>query len=211
MYKNILFDIDGTIVDTEKQIINALQKVLKEELNIVKEYDELLFVLGTPGSNSLKEFNLPDDVFDDILYKWSENIGLLSGEMTIFPDMEDVIINLYNKELNLGIITSKDDRELETEFTPLNLNKYFKTIITSSDTKLHKPNPDPILKAIEILNITTESTVYIGDSIYDMQSAKSAGISFALAKWGAPTLEGFNDVDYLLENPKDILKLVQDC
>lgn len=55
MYKNILFDIDGTIVDTEKQIIQALQKVLKEELNIVKEYDELLFVLGTPGFNSLKK------------------------------------------------------------------------------------------------------------------------------------------------------------
>ncbi len=208
MYKNILFDIDGTIVDTEKQIIQALQKVLKEELNIVKEYDELLFVLGTPGFNSLKKFNLPDDIFDDILYKWSTNIGLLASEMTVFPEIEDIISNLYKNNLNLGIITSKDDRELKTEFTPLNLNKYFKTIITASDTKLHKPNPDPIFKAMDNLNINAEKTIYIGDSIYDMQSAKSAGISFALAKWGAPTLEGFDNVDYILEKPKDILKLI---
>lgn len=128
--------------------------------------------------------------------------------MTVFPEIEDIISNLYKNNLNLGIITSKDDRELKTEFTPLNLNKYFKTIITASDTKLHKPNPDPIFKAMDNLNINAEKTIYIGDSIYDMQSAKSAGISFALAKWGAPTLEGFDNVDYILEKPKDILKLI---
>lgn len=210
MYKNFLFDIDGTIVDTEKQIINALQKVLKEELNIDKKYEELLFVLGTPGNNSLKELNIPDNIFDDILYKWSNNIGLAINEMEIFSGIEDIIKDLYNKNLNLGVVTSKNSEELKNEFTPFNLNKYFKTIVTASDTKLHKPNPDPILKAMENLNITKENTIYIGDSIYDMMSAKSAGISFGLAIWGAPTSEGLNNVDYYFNNPKDILNLIKD-
>lgn len=209
MYKNILFDVDGTLIDTEKPIIYSLQKVLKEELNMQKSYDDLLFVLGIPGKYSLEKLNIPKDKLDYILNKWSYTISLNQNKMKLFDNMEYVLKNLYNKQVNLGIITSKNDEEMKNEFSPFNIDKYFTCIVTASDTKLHKPNPDPILKAMDNLKITRDRTIYIGDSVYDMKSAKSAGIAFGLAKWGTPTPNAFKNPDHSFNKPTDILKLIK--
>ncbi|QQK08893.1 HAD family hydrolase [Miniphocaeibacter halophilus] len=210
MYKNILFDVDGTLIDTEKPIIHSLQKVLKEELNIKKSYNDLLFVLGVPGKYSLEKLNIPKDKLDYILNKWSHTISLNQSKMRLFDDIEYVLQNLYNNKINLAIITSKNDEEMKNEFSPFNIDKYFSSIVTASDTKLHKPNPDPILKAMDNLNITNkEKTIYIGDSIYDMKSAKAAGIAFGLAKWGTPTPNAFKNLDHSFNKPTDILKLIK--
>lgn len=209
MYKNILFDVDGTLIDTEKPIIYSLQKVLREELNIQKSYDDLLFVLGIPGKYSLEKLNIPKDKLDYILNKWSYTISLNQNKMKLFDNMEYVLKNLYNKQVNLGIITSKNDEEMKNEFSPFNIDKYFTCIVTASDTRLHKPNPDPILKAMDNLKITRDRTIYIGDSIYDMKSAKSAGIAFGLAKWGTPTPNAFKNPDHSFSKPTDILKLIK--
>lgn len=209
MYKNILFDIDGTIVDTEKSIIYSLQKVLLEEFNMKKEYDELKFVLGIPGIYSLEKMNIPKDRIDEIAGKWSNYISTYQDEVKLYPNIESVISYLAQKNINLGIVTSKDDDEMIREFNPFNLNKYFNCIVTASSTKLHKPNPEPVLKALELLNIQTEDTIYIGDSIYDMKSAKSAGISFGLAKWGAVNTSDLNEVDHYLDDPMDIMNLIK--
>lgn len=209
MYKNILFDVDGTLIDTEKPIIYSLQKVLREELNIQKSYDDLLFVLGIPGKYSLEKLNIPKDKLDYILNKWSYTISLNQNKMKLFDNMEYVLKNLYNKQVNLGIITSKNDEEMKNEFSPFNIDKYFTCIVTASDTKLHKPNPDPILKAMDNLKITRDRTIYIGDSVYDMKSAKSAGIAFGLAKWGTPTPNAFKNPDHSFNKPTDILKLIK--
>ncbi|HHX69052.1 MAG: HAD family hydrolase [Miniphocaeibacter sp.] len=209
MYKNILFDVDGTLIDTEKPIIYSLQKVLREELNIQKSYDDLLFVLGIPGKYSLEKLNIPKDKLDYILNKWSYTISLNQNKMKLFDNMEYVLKNLYNKQVNLGIITSKNDEEMKNEFSPFNIDKYFTCIVTASDTRLHKPNPDPILKAMDNLKITRDRTIYIGDSVYDMKSAKSAGIAFGLAKWGTPTPNAFKNPDHSFNKPTDILKLIK--
>lgn len=209
MYKNILFDVDGTLIDTEKPIIYSLQKVLKEELNMQKSYDDLLFVLGIPGKYSLEKLNIPKDKLDYILNKWSYTISLNQNKMKLFDNMEYVLKNLYNKQVNLGIITSKNDEEMKNEFSPFNIDKYFTCIVTASDTRLHKPNPDPILKAMDNLKITRDRTIYIGDSVYDMKSAKSAGIAFGLAKWGTPTPNAFKNPDHSFNKPTDILKLIK--
>ena len=59
------------------------------------------------------------------------------------------------------------------------------------------------------LKITTDRTIYIGDSVYDMKSAKSAGIAFGLAKWGTPTPNAFKNPDHSFNKPTDILKLIK--
>lgn len=207
MFKNILFDIDGTLVNSEKAIINSLQKVLKEEFNLEKKYDDLLFVLGVPGIYSLKQLDIPNNKISEISNKWSDYIFSYSDEMKLYPDVEFVLNYLYNKNINLGIVTSKDDCEMTREFNNFGLNKYFNSIVTSSSTKLHKPNPDPILKAMDNLNANKKDTIYIGDSVYDMKSAKSSGISFGLASWGA--VKNIHNVDYYLKELKDILNLIK--
>ena len=74
---------------------------------------------------------------------------------------------------------------------------------------MHKPFPDPIQKAIDELHVKKEETIYIGDSLYDMQSAKACGVTFGLAKWGAQNIENFQNVVIVIDSPQEILDLLE--
>ena len=70
---------------------------------------------------------------------------------------------------------------------------------------MHKPHPDPLLKVVDRLNELPENCVYVGDTIFDYKSSKTAGMDFALALWGASDLTGI-EADYNLNEPMDILR-----
>jgi len=109
----------------------------------------------------------------------------------------------------LGIVTSKTAQEVVDEFEPFGLSEYFQHIVSASDTEKHKPNPEPLLKCLDALQVAPEEAIYIGDSIYDFQCAKQAGAKFALAHWGAKSTIGFEEADYVFYEPKDILAIVK--
>ncbi|WP_139194405.1 HAD family hydrolase [Bacillus sp. MUM 13] len=206
MFQYVIFDVDGTILDTEKAILKSLQKVLKEE---GKDYqlEDLRFALGIPGKETLRRLNVMD--VERVHPKWSETVLEFSHEVNVFQDLENVIKTLSESPVRTGIVTSKTKQELIDEFEPYGLSSFFAYTITASDTEKHKPHPEPLLACLDGLNANQDETVYIGDSIYDMQCAKSAGVKFALALWGAKTSEGFDSADFVLKEPKDILQLIK--
>lgn len=207
MVTSIIFDVDGTILDTEHAILKSLQKILKEEVN--KEYDvqDLRFCLGIPGKETLKQLNVEN--IDVVHPKWAKAVLDFSHDVSIFGQLEDTIKELSTLDVKLGIVTSKTRPELKAEFEPFGLNGYFEHITCACDTDKHKPHPEPLLTCLEQLKLPANEAIYIGDSIYDMQCAKSAGVKFALALWGAKTSEGFEEADYILQEPKDILGLLK--
>ncbi|EJQ94045.1 HAD family hydrolase [Bacillus cereus] len=206
MISSLIFDVDGTILDTEKGILRSLQWVLKEELNEDYTLDALEFALGIPGKEALKKLNVPN--IDVIHPKWSKAVLDYSHEVSVFKSLEDVIGMLSLSNLKLGIVTSKTSQELTDEFEPFGLSSYFEHTICACDTGKHKPHSEPLLACLKRLGVPCHEAIYIGDSIYDMQCAKSAGVKFALALWGAKTKDAFKDADFILEEPKDILKLI---
>lgn len=137
-----------------------------------------------------------------------KNVSMSFESVQIFSGMKDTLYELYSKGIKLGIVTSKTNDEMREEFDIFGLNHYFNVFVTASDTDLHKPFPNPIQKAIEILNVEKNDVIYIGDSVYDMQSAKSCGIRFGLAAWGAIENIKFKEADFILNNPKEILSLL---
>ena len=206
MFKNVIFDVDGTILDTEKAILASLQKVLKEE---GKDYEleDLRFALGIPGIETLKKLNVTE--LERVHPKWSETVLEFSHEVSVFQDLENVIKTLTVRPVRTGIVTSKTKQELIDEFEPFGLSSFFEFTICASDTEKHKPHPEPLLACLDGLNANQDETIYIGDSIYDMQCAKSAGVKFALALWGSKTTEGFESADFILKEPKKILDLIK--
>ncbi|KOP81295.1 HAD family hydrolase [Cytobacillus solani] len=206
MFKYVIFDVDGTILDTEKAILKSLQKVLKEE---GKDYqlEDLRFALGIPGIETLKKLNVTD--LERVHPKWSETVLEFSYEVSVFQDLENVIKTLSESPVRTGIVTSKTKQELIDEFEPFGLSSFFEYTICASDTEKHKPHPEPLLACLDGLNANQDETIYIGDSIYDMQCAKSAGVKFALALWGSKTTEGFESVEFVLKEPKAILDLIK--
>ncbi|MDT3497553.1 HAD family hydrolase [Bacillus toyonensis] len=206
MITSLVFDVDGTILDTEKAILKSLQKVLKEELKVDYELQDLRFALGIPGKETLKKLNVQN--IDVVHPKWCESVLDFSHEVSVFEELEAVIKELSLSKLKLGIVTSKTKQELIDEFEPFGLSGHFKHIICACDTDKHKPHPEPLLTCLKQLDVPSNETVYIGDSIYDLQCAKSANVKFALALWGSKTKEGFEKADYVLNTPKDILNLI---
>lgn len=204
MYKCIIFDIDGTIIDTEKAVICSLQKLLKIETGITYPADKLTFVLGIPGAASLKEFNIAD--IEMACRKWNEYLKEYYSEIRVFPELEEIIKQLYNHKIKTGIVTSKTKQELIDDFYPFGLHDYFDYIVCADDTNKHKPDPEPIVKCLEIGKISPAETIYIGDTSYDMQCAQSAGVDFALALWG--TKDSNLNATIKLNHPKEILDLI---
>ena len=139
---------------------------------------------------------------------WAKTVLDFSDEVNVFHGLEEMLKVLSNKRVEMGIVTSKTHQELKYEFDPFGLSPFFQYIINANDTEKHKPHPDPLLACLEGLAAPRRDAVYIGDSIYDMQCAKSAGVKFALALWGARSVERFESPDYILKKPEDILTLI---
>lgn len=209
MIKTILFDVDGTIIDTEYTMTHSLQKTLFEELGKEISIQELNYILGIPGREAIKRFVQNKDEEDKILEKWNENIVQFADRVSIFPHMKETLQALHADGIRLGIVTSKTKEEMKNEFDRFGLNQYFDIQITASDTHLHKPFPDPIQKAMDKLGVKKEETIYIGDSLYDMQSAKSCGVAFGLARWGAKNIDKFQNVDIIIDFPENIINICE--
>ncbi|MGE7835769.1 HAD family hydrolase [Viridibacillus arvi] len=205
MFKCLIFDVDGTILDTEKAILKSLQKVLREE---GKDYqlEDLRFALGIPGKETLRRLNVID--VEHVHPKWAQIVLEFSKEVQMFKDIEEIIKVLSESPIRTGIVTSKTKQELIDEFEPFGLSSFFEHTICADDTENHKPHPEPLLVCLEGLNATKNEAIYIGDSIYDMLCANSAGVKFALALWGSKTTKGFESADYVLNAPIDILNII---
>ncbi|MFL0364409.1 HAD family hydrolase [Bacillus sp. PK3_68] len=207
MFKCVVFDVDGTILDTERAILKSLQKILREEQGKKYPLEELRFSLGIPGKETLKKLQISD--IDRIHLKWSKAVLDFSGEVSIFAGLEEVIHYLHQSKIKTGIVTSKTKQELMDEFDPFGLRPFFDHTICANDTEKHKPHPEPLLTCLKILGCEPEASLYIGDSIYDMQCAQQAGAKFALALWGAKAIKGFESAHYILEEPQDLLNVLK--
>lgn len=207
MYDYIIFDIDGTLLDTEVAVLSSLQKLVCEELNKNLNFDELSFALGIPGEVTLNRLGITNISACGV--KWNKYLKEYFHHIKVFDEIKDTLIKLNEIGVSTGIVTSKTREEFLNDFVPFELDNFFKLVVCADDTKKHKPNPDPILKFIEISGADKSKTIYIGDTKYDMECALSAGIDFALALWAAKSSTGIN-ANYFLKNPKQILKLVKD-
>lgn len=204
--RHFIFDIDGTLINTEKAIIKGLQELLLEEKGIRYAPEQLYFCLGIPGRQALLQLGIEEGVAEK-LKRWDAFYNSHAADVSIYPDIPQVLENLRAKGIILGTITSKNQEEYDHDMIPLGLGAYFTISVTSSDTSEHKPSPGPMLYYLKKAGISPEQAVYIGDSTYDMQCAGSAGVTRALALWGCKNPESIA-ADVRLAEPLDILKLV---
>ena len=206
MYNYIIFDIDGTILDTEFAVLSSLQKLVFEELNKNFSFEELRFAFGIPGEATLNKLGITNIIGCND--KWNSYLKEYLNHVKVFDDIKDTLVKLSEIGILAGIVTSKTKEEYMNDFVPFGLTDYFKLVVCADDTKEHKPNPDPILKFIELSGVDKSKALYIGDTKYDRDCAFSAGIDFALALWGAKSSVGIN-ANYIFENPKQILDIIK--
>lgn len=207
MLKTIIFDIDGTIIDTEEAIFKGLDTLLQEYSNRNAQKEDMRKVFGIPGVDGLISLGYPKEEAVGMHRKWANYSKESQHLVRVFPGMLDLLDQLKASGKQLAIVTSKTKATLANNFTPFGLDHYFEEIITSEDTREHKPSGEPLLECMRRMDADPASTIYIGDSIFDNRCAIHAGVKFGLAIWGSHTAEGYQ-ADYLLEKPQDLLQYV---
>lgn len=206
-YKCIIFDLDGTMLNTERMNIVPLQRLIKEEKGIDIPYNELLKYTAHPGKKTLELLGFENI---EVSYaKWVKYVNEFEEGAILYKGFDKVIDYLTNKGILCGIASSKLRNQYEIDFYPTGLQHNMKSVVLAEDTTNHKPHPEPLLKAVELLNIDPKDSMYIGDTIADYKSSLAAGMDFALALWGASSLEGIN-ATYELSEPMDIIKILED-
>ncbi|QNU67736.1 HAD family hydrolase [Ruminiclostridium herbifermentans] len=205
MYKYVIFDVDGTMIDTEEAVMYAYQQVIFNKYGRYFTEEELLKGYGVPTPQTLANYGFTDiEAAMKDYYKY-----LIEGfkRCSVFDGIIEVISHLKDKNIPIGIVTSRCKYEIDIDSSLQSLVDKFESIVCSDDTINHKPNPDPLIRAMEKMNAIASETIYIGDTIFDSMCANSAGVKFALALWGTNNANNIS-ADYYLKKPAELLELL---
>lgn len=210
-YKAILFDLDGTLLDTTDLILASFQFAAEKHLGRSVSREEILPTFGQPLIDALEKL-APGKGQELIVTYREHNLQYHDRMVKIFPGVKEVLTELKEKQIKLGIVTSKIRVTALRGLQLFNLDSYFDIIIAMEDTTIHKPNPEPVLLAMDRLGASAEHCLMVGDSPHDLVSAQKAGIDTAAVKWSNLPLQSLLEVGptYVLDSMQDLLAIVED-
>ena len=203
-FTHVVFDVDGTLVDSRMSALGSLQQVVGEYTGTVPAIEDLYFSTGIPGENALRQLGITDPA---ALVRWRELAGKLADRIAVFPGIVETLERLQRLGCTLGIVSSRERGEYADEVTPLGLDPFFPVRILVEDTEQHKPEPEPMLEYLRRTGASAGEALYVGDTIYDMRCALGAGVDFALASWGAA--QPVENAPHILQEPGDLESLVR--
>ncbi|MDR2957723.1 MAG: HAD-IA family hydrolase [Coriobacteriales bacterium] len=198
-YRALLFDLDGTVLDTRELILASYHYACDQVLGFRLPDEPLLEMIGVPLPEQMYKLTPPKHAEAMVLAYREHNALAHNSLIEYFPGTHEALSALTSAGWPMVIVTSKRNDSALQGLKCFDLDKYFELIVGYNDTDRHKPEPDPLLFAANQLGVLPEECIYIGDSPYDMQAARAAGCLAIGAEWG------FFDRDRLLEAGAEIL------
>lgn len=179
----VLFDLDGTIIDTNELIIQSFLHALKGVVPESFGRTHIIPSMGQPLTMQLQQFSGREQV-DDLTNLYREYNHSRHDEMvSLFPGVAEAIPALHAAGLRIGVVTTKMRASSIRALELLGIYKYVDTLVALDDVTHAKPHPEPVAKAIEALGVEPASTFMVGDSSVDMQSAIAAGATPVGVAW----------------------------
>lgn len=178
MNKTILFDLDGTLIDSTDAILNSFQGAFKALGLTSKNNEEIKNLIGYPLEQMFRML-YPDKVnlSKEFVLAYREIYAQIYLEQTTLLPKAKEALELGSEIADLGIVTTKGGKFTPILLDYLGVKKFFKTLITFEDVTNPKPSSEPIILALKGLNKTQENAYMIGDTILDIQVAISANIT----------------------------------
>ena len=207
-YKTGLFDMDGTLIDSSKAIVISIKEAAR--------------ITGSriPGNNEIKEIiHLPSHLSFNVLYPDKEIedfnsvfLHLMRGKFKNMikevPKAKMTLELLREKRIKIGIVTTKD--KLSAEETIQEFQFPYDLLLTSEDTERTRPDPEPLLKAIKLLNSTASQTFYCGDTPQDIIQGRRAGVKTIGLTTGLYSKEELEreKPDFIFDNIEEVLTIL---
>ena len=182
--KACLFDLDGTLVDSMELIVASFRETALHFLGESPPDSVLIAGIGTPLKEQLSTFSSDPGQQDAMRAFFAEYyIRNHNDHVRSFEGVHESLERLKKNGQKLAVVTSKNDVGAQRALKHCGLNSYFDTVVTIDSTERHKPHPEPVLKALAILNIDAKEAVFVGDSTHDLEAGRAAGCLTAAVKW----------------------------
>ena len=179
----VLFDLDGTVVDSGAIILASMRHATRQVLGRDYADPELMQAVGGPGLEAQMEALAPDRV-DELVRVYRAHNEPLHDDLEPCEGMEDVIVRLHEDGVRLGIVTAKRRSTVDLAFRRLAVGHLFEAVVGGDETERHKPDPQPLLEAARRLGVDPVDCAYVGDSPFDIRAAKNAHMFSVAVTWG---------------------------
>lgn len=186
----VLFDLDGTVVDTIPHILASFRHATADILGEALPDDELMHSVGIPLAHQMRHFTSDENTAERLLASYREYNHRTHDEMArLYPNTVSALDVLHGAGMPMGIVTSKSRTMADRALALFGLQQYFKAVVTADDTSTHKPDPLPVVTGAEALGVSSLRAVYVGDSPMDIEAGNGAGAYTVAATWGVASRE----------------------
>lgn len=217
--KAVLFDLDGTLIDTAADFIRIIQAMCQQQQRPIVDA-ELIRSQVSEGARAMVHLVFPELALDSaelLQYRQQfldEYAKQICVDTTLFAGMDDFLKTLEQKHIAWGIVTNKPRALTEALLDALDLTQRCSVVVCPDDVKHTKPDPEPMFLACQQLDIDANQCIYVGDHPRDIDAGRAAGMPTVLASYGYLPLDRRDDLaswqaDYIVQNVAELQDLVQ--
>ena len=180
----VLFDLDGTLIDSGAMIVASMRHAASTVLGRDIPEEELKAAVGGPGL--VAQMRALDEArVDELVEVYRAHNEPLHESLEPCAGIDAALAALQQEGRRLGIVTAKRRLTVRLAFDVLPwLEPHFEIVVGAEDTERHKPNPEPLLHALDLLGAAPGDAAYVGDSPFDVEAAKAAGCFAVAVTWG---------------------------
>lgn len=217
--KAVLFDLDGTLIDTAADFIRIIQQMCREEGRALVE-PKLIRTQVSEGARAMvklvyPEMQLEDPVFLQHRQRFLDRYGAdIAVDTDLFDGMYPLLEQLEAQDIPWGIVTNKPRWLSEALLKALNLSERCAVLVCPEDVTRTKPDPEPMYLAAKQLSLAAEDCIYIGDHPRDIDAGRHAKMPTVLAAYGYLPLQYKDDLtawqaDYIVDTVAELHQLIQ--
>lgn len=209
MIKAVIFDLDGTLIDTNDLIIDTFYYVINELLGRSPTEEELNHVYGKTLDEQMEFFSMERSQELVDAYK-SYYRTHMDARTHLFVGVKDLLDDLARMNIKVATVTNKGSRGVLHAFDKFDIGKYFDATVSADDVSNGKPDPEGIFAVLDILGVEPEEALFVGDSLNDIAAAKKAGVLSVLVGWTLFHEDHYTEfgADFIINKPMDLLQLL---
>jgi pyrophosphatase PpaX len=212
-YRVILFDLDGTLIDSVRLILDSYHHTLASHGLPGRSDDHWLAGLGTPLRVQFRDWAEDPAQIEAMILTYREyNLTHHDQRISAYPGVVDMVRTVRTSGRRTALVTSKNREGAQRGLRVIGLDGTMEVIVGADDVVNAKPHPEPVHRALEALGIAPAEAVFVGDSLHDMHSGRAAGTATAAVLWGPFDREHLepSSPDHWLDEPADLLRLLEE-
>lgn len=205
-YKAIIYDIDGTLLNTVKQNMYPLIQIIKEELDEDWTFEQVVPFTAQPGMKTIADLGIRD--VEGVYERWVRYVNSYGLDAIPFDGIPELLEHVRKRGIKQGVASSKRRKQYGIDMVPYGFDKFMEAAVLFEDTQIHKPDPTPLLECLHRMDVAAADALYVGDARADMEAARAAGMDFAYASWGSYFPMDRSEPDYYPDHPTDLIKFL---